>query len=144
MLAYAPLSFDIIFRKATTLFLVLLISVFLVKQSVIFSPFPSLCPQFPPHPLCQSIYQCGVDHSCGGFSFIFFALPKEEREGERGRREVGGRDWQKKVWGVQEKRYLDDEVKPFPQSFLSISHGQRVLLRGLQEAPRSSFSQRVA
>lgn len=44
MLAYAPLSFDIIFRKATTLFLVLLIYVFLVKQSVIFSPFPSLSP----------------------------------------------------------------------------------------------------
>lgn len=136
MPACVPLSFYNVFRKATALSCSsCFLSVLLVEQCVMFSPFPSLGPRFPPHPLCQSIYQCGVDHSCGGFSFIFFPLVEQGRE--RGRRKGGGGETGRGRRGVggkgTRKRHLDDEVKPLGQSFLSISRGQSVSLVGYKK-----------
>lgn len=50
-----------------------------------------------------------------------------------GVKEVGERLAEEKEWvgGGQENRYLDDEVKPLRQCFLSISRGQSVPLGGL-------------
>ena len=133
MLACVPLSFYMYLGKPQ-LFLVLLASVLsLVEQCVMF-PLSLLC--VPDSRLIPSVRASITVVSITAAAASLSSSSHCQSKGGRGGKEVGERLAEERggwVGREQEKRHLDDEVKPLGQSFLSISRGQSVPFVGYKK-----------